>query len=66
MSFNFKDTISNNINSLLQQASDKGVKVNLAERVPVKVLFGGTIKKPTIKIDLKDAKKSIANNDFSN
>ena len=51
--------VDTEINSLLQQASDKGVKVNLAERVPVKVLFGGTIKKPTIKIDLKDAKKSM-------
>ncbi|MBI3234337.1 MAG: hypothetical protein HYZ42_09900, partial [Bacteroidetes bacterium] len=51
--------VDTEINSLMQQATDKGAKINLSDKVPVKVIFGGTFKKPTVKIDMSDAKKSF-------
>jgi hypothetical protein len=47
------------IQNLLNQAESKGVKLKLPETLPVSILMGGTVKKPTIKTDLSEVKKQL-------
>lgn len=48
------------VNNLASQASSKGVPVKLSDVVNLKVNIGGSITKPAIKTDLKDAGSSLA------
>ena len=45
---------NNMINGLAQQASNKGIAVNLSETVNLNIKMGGSITNPSIKTDLKE------------
>lgn len=48
------------INNLASAVSAKGIPVNIGETVNLKLAMGGTIKNPSIKVDLKQSGESLA------
>ena len=48
------------VNNLVSAVNSKGVPVNVGETVNLKLDLGGTIKSPTIKVDLKQTGESLA------
>lgn len=48
------------INNLAAAASSKGLPVNVGETVNLKLDLGGTIKNPSVKVDLKQSGESLA------
>ena len=48
------------INNLVSAVSAKGIPVNVGETVNLKLAMGGTIKNPSIKVDLKQSGESLA------
>lgn len=50
------------INNLVTQANNKGIPVNIGDSVYLNVLMGGSITKPSLKTDLKEAAGNAVNN----
>ncbi len=50
------------LNSLTNQAKQKGLNITLSDIVDIDVLIGGLFTKPDVKISLHDAKKSFVDN----
>lgn len=48
------------VNNLVSAVNSKGIPVNVGETVNLKLDLGGTIKNPTIKVDLKQTSESLA------
>ena len=48
------------VNNLVTAANSKGVPVKIGEMVNLKLAMGGTIKNPTIKVDLKQSGETLA------
>jgi hypothetical protein len=48
------------VNNLASAVSAKGISVNVGETVNLKLDMGGTIKSPSIKVDLKQSGESLA------
>lgn len=48
------------LNNLASAVSAKGIPVNIGETVNLKLAMGGTIKNPTLKVDLKQSGESLA------
>ena len=48
------------LNNLVTAVSSKGIPVNIGETVNLKLNLGGTVKNPTIKVDLKQSGESLA------
>jgi AsmA-like C-terminal region len=49
------------VDKLVKQVNAKGVPLNLGETVSLKMAMGGTIKSPTLKVDLKQSGETLAN-----
>jgi len=49
------------IDNLVSQANSKGAKVSVGEKINLTVKFGGTVTKPTVKIDTKNAANDAVN-----
>jgi hypothetical protein len=52
---------NNAVNGLLAQANTKGANLSVGEMVKINAIIGGTVMKPTVKIDMKDAAKGAVN-----
>lgn len=50
------------VNNLVTQANNKGIPVNIGDSVHLNVLMGGSIAKPSLKTDLKEAAGDAVNN----
>ncbi|MEO6883291.1 MAG: AsmA-like C-terminal region-containing protein [Bacteroidia bacterium] len=50
------------VNNLVTQAANKGAKVNVGDKINLTVKFGGTVTKPTIKLDTKNAMNDAVDN----
>ncbi|QEH41094.1 AsmA-like C-terminal region-containing protein [Chitinophaga sp. XS-30] len=50
------------VNNLVTQAGNKGIPVNIGDSVHLNVLMGGSIAKPSLKTDLKEAAGDAVNN----
>jgi hypothetical protein len=48
------------VNNLISAVNSKGIPVNVGETVNLKLDLGGTIKSPSIKVDLKQSGESLA------
>lgn len=48
------------INNLVTAANSKGIPIQVGETVDLKLNLGGTVKNPTIKVDMKESGKSLA------
>lgn len=51
---------NNAVNNLLTQANAKGANLKLGDKIKINALLGGTVTKPTVKLDLKDAGANLA------
>ncbi|MGN6530531.1 MAG: hypothetical protein ACTHK0_02100, partial [Ginsengibacter sp.] len=49
------------INNLAAKASATGIPVNMGDVINLKLDVGGTVKNPTVKVDLKQTGESLAN-----
>lgn len=48
------------VNNLLAQANAKGANLTLGDKIKINAEIGGTITKPVVKVDLKDAATNVA------
>jgi hypothetical protein len=48
------------VDNLLKSVNDKGIPLKLGETVNLKMAMGGTIKNPTLKVDLKQSGEKLA------
>jgi hypothetical protein len=51
---------NNAVNGLLAQANSKGANLTVGEKIKLNAIVGGTVTKPTVKVDLKDAATNVA------